>query len=168
MAGVPGNQLKQITVPTSLGRFVVAYTPRGVSGLEFPSSGRSRAAGSIPPTPPFLRRLVSQLQAYARGESVKFNIPLDLTSGTTFQQKVWRILQTIPSGETRSYSWLAAKIGHPKAARAVGAACGANPIPLIIPCHRVIASDGSLGGFSGGLGWKKALLTLEQKSQVGR
>ena len=92
---------------------------------------------------------------------MKFHCRLDLSSGTLFQQKVWRALQTIPRGETRSYAWVAKKIGKPKAARAVGAACGANPVPIIVPCHRVIAGDGSLGGFGGGPALKKRLLALE-------
>jgi len=84
-----------------------------------------------------------------------------LTLGTPFQQKVWKVLQTIPYGETRTYKWVAQKIGKPKAVRAVGQACGANPLPLIIPCHRVVASGNKLGGFSGGLRLKKKLLRRE-------
>jgi methylated-DNA-[protein]-cysteine S-methyltransferase len=86
---------------------------------------------------------------------------VDLSSGTAFQRKVWRALTKIPYGQTRSYAWVARAIGAPKALRAVGTACGANPVPLIIPCHRVIASDGSLGGFGGGLRLKRRLLRLE-------
>jgi O-6-methylguanine DNA methyltransferase len=89
-------------------------------------------------------------------------VPLDLSAGTAFQQAVWQALCRIPYGETRSYAWVAGQIGRPRATRAVGSACGANPIPVIVPCHRVIASDGSLGGFSCGLKWKKRLLALEQ------
>ena len=107
-------------------------------------------------------RFARQLQAYAKGQPVKFDCRLDLSAGTTFQQKVWRALRTIPRGETRSYAWVAKKIGQPNATRAVGAACGANPIPIIVPCHRVIASDGSLGGFSCGLAIKRRLLALER------
>ena len=86
---------------------------------------------------------------------------VDLRAGTAFQQVVWRMLQTIPYGETRSYAWVARQIGKPKATRAVGAACGANPVPIVVPCHRVVGSDGSLGGFSGGLALKRRLLALE-------
>ncbi len=81
--------------------------------------------------------------------------------GTPFQRKVWRAIATIPWGKTRSYAWLAKKAGSPKAYRAAAQACGANPLPRIIPCHRVIASDGTLGGFSGGLSLKRKLLLLE-------
>jgi len=81
--------------------------------------------------------------------------------GTPFQQKVWRAIQTIPKGQTRSYTWLARKVGRPKAVRAVANACGANPYPIVVPCHRVIRSDGTLGGFSGGLKLKRKLLAAE-------
>ena len=106
-------------------------------------------------------KLARQIKAYLSGKPVHFNYRLDLSSGTAFQQKVWRAMQAIPRGETRSYAWLAKKVGKPKAARAVGAACGANPVPIVVPCHRVIASDGSLGGFGGGLAMKRRLLALE-------
>jgi O-6-methylguanine DNA methyltransferase len=87
--------------------------------------------------------------------------PLDLAAGTPFQRKVWAALRQIPAGQTESYGRLAAALGTPKAARAVGSACGANPIPLLIPCHRVVPAAGGLGGFSGGLHWKRRLLALE-------
>ena len=83
------------------------------------------------------------------------------SAGTEFQQRVWSALKEIPSGETRSYGEVAASIRSPKATRAVGSACGANPIPVLIPCHRVLASGGRLGGFSGGLDWKRRLLMVE-------
>jgi methylated-DNA-[protein]-cysteine S-methyltransferase len=109
----------------------------------------------------FIRKFCRRLQRYAAGKPVRWSVPLDLSAGTTFQQAVWRALKTIPRGETRSYGWVAQKIGKPKASRAVGAACGANPVPVIVPCHRVIASDGSIGGFGGGLSTKRRLLQIE-------
>jgi methylated-DNA-[protein]-cysteine S-methyltransferase len=162
MAGVSHDQVRRLLVPTVLGTFVVDYTLRGICGLGFPAPARKPVRTLVPDVPPFLRRLTSQLQAYAEGQPASFDFPLDLSSGTLFQQKVWHALGGIPHGQTRSYAWVARKMGRPKAARAVGAACGANPVPIIIPCHRVIASDGSLGGFSGGLRWKKRLLGLER------
>ena len=100
--------------------------------------------------------------AESNDESMKkVRIDWDSIKGTAFQKSVWKAIATIPRGETRSYAWLAKKIGRPRAVRAVANACGANPLPVIIPCHRVIASDGSLGGFSGGLDLKKRLLALE-------
>ncbi|HEX9284867.1 MAG TPA: methylated-DNA--[protein]-cysteine S-methyltransferase [Nitrospirales bacterium] len=101
------------------------------------------------------------LEAYLNGEVGQVHLPLDLEGQPRFRRKVWEVLQTIPYGRVRSYGWVARKIGKPQAARAVGGACGANPVPLLVPCHRVIAGDGSLGGFSGGLGVKKRLLRLE-------
>lgn len=89
------------------------------------------------------------------------HIEIVLKGATPFQKKVWKVLQTIPYGETRTYKWVAQKIGKPRAVRAVGQACGANPLPLIIPCHRVVASGGKLGGFSLGVAMKKRLLKLE-------
>jgi O-6-methylguanine DNA methyltransferase len=87
---------------------------------------------------------------------------LDLTSGTAFQQRVWQALLEIPSGETRSYAQVARAIGQPAATRAVGSACGANPIPVLVPCHRVLAANHKLGGFSAGVDWKRLLLGGEQ------
>jgi methylated-DNA-[protein]-cysteine S-methyltransferase len=102
------------------------------------------------------------LKAYFRGELKEFDLPLEM-QGTEFQLRVWNELRAIPYGETISYAQLAGRIGNPKAVRAVGLANGSNPIPIIVPCHRVIGSDGSLTGFGGGLATKKKLLELENK-----
>ncbi len=109
----------------------------------------------------FFADVIRQLNAYFAGELKEFEIPL-LFEGTDFQKKVWKALQTIPYGETISYGELAKQIGDPKAVRAVGAANGQNPIPIIVPCHRVIGSNGSLTGFGGGLENKRKLLELER------
>jgi len=109
----------------------------------------------------FFVEVIRQLNGYFAGELREFEIPL-LMLGTDFQKRVWKALLTIPYGETMSYGELAKKIGEPKAVRAVGAANGQNPIPIIVPCHRVIGSDGSLTGFGGGLENKKKLLELEK------
>lgn len=95
-------------------------------------------------------------------------LPLDIGSGTAFQQTVWRALCDIPFGQTRTYSDVAGAIGRPKASRAVGGACGRNPIAIIIPCHRVVGSGGSLGGYSGGLQIKQRLLEIEARKPFGR
>lgn len=144
---------RALSIPTALGPLRVEITPRGVCCLDF------RPGGDRPT--PADRPLVRQLQSYAAGKPVKLTTPVNLDAGTEFQRAVWTTLRTIPRGETRSYAWVARQIGRPRAARAVGAACGANPVPLLVPCHRVIASDGSLGGFSGGLALKRRLLALE-------
>jgi methylated-DNA-[protein]-cysteine S-methyltransferase len=103
----------------------------------------------------------AQLDRYFAGENVSWEITLDLLSGTEFQQLVWSYLRNIPYGQTVTYGQIAQKLGKPGASRAVGAANGANPIPIIIPCHRVLAGAGKLGGYSGGLDVKQALLSLE-------
>ena len=110
--------------------------------------------------PAALTAALAQFEAYFRGELREFDLPLD-PSGTAFQQQVWAAVARIPYGETCSYGEIAAAIGKPAAVRAVGLANGANPLPIVIPCHRVIASDGSIGGYSGGLTIKHRLLALE-------
>lgn len=107
-----------------------------------------------------LDKLEKELKAYFNGNLTSFSVPIDM-KGTTFQMKVWKQLCTIPYGETISYGDLADLIGNPKAVRAVGHANGNNPIPIVVPCHRVIASDGKLQGYGGGLWRKKILLMLE-------
>jgi len=105
--------------------------------------------------------LVERLKSYFGGGKISFPDVIDLSEATPFQRKVWQAARLIPYGETRSYRWLAEKIGKPKAARAVGQALGRNPLPIIVPCHRVVASNGGLGGFTGGVEIKKRLLELE-------
>ena len=113
------------------------------------------------------REVIRQLKAYFAGKLTDFDLPL-APVGTEFQLKVWRALRTIPYGETWSYGELARRIRRPAASRAVGAANGQNPIPVIVPCHRVIGSDGSLTGFGGGLAIKQTLLALEGALPVSK
>jgi methylated-DNA-[protein]-cysteine S-methyltransferase len=105
--------------------------------------------------------IIERLRAYFDGNRVDFPDRLEFTTATPFQREVWQAARLIPYGETRSYAWLAGKIGKPKAARAVGQALGKNPLPVIVPCHRVLAAGGGIGGFSGGIKVKKYLLSLE-------
>jgi len=121
---------------------------------------------SGPAASPLLAKAVKLLKRYFSGESVSFDVPLDLRYYTPFQQAVWKAAAAIAPGETRSYAWIAKRIRNPKAARAVGQALGANPVPIIIPCHRVISSAGTMGGYSGGLGMKRKLLELEAIAKV--
>ncbi len=109
-----------------------------------------------------LQTVCEQIMEYFRGQRMSFHVPL-APVGTAFQQKAWTALQEIPYGETRSYAAQAAHIGNPTAARAVGAANGQNPIPIIVPCHRVIGANGSLTGFAGGLDAKRWLLRHERR-----
>ena len=128
---------------------------------------RSRARRTVdadslkPPGARYARLVVRELRDYFSGQLHDFFIPLDM-QGTPFQKIVWQALQTIPYGETRSYADVARLIGKPRACRAVGGANGSNPVPIIVPCHRVIASDGKLIGYGGGLDRKTILLELEQ------
>jgi len=111
---------------------------------------------------PILVETQRQLGEYFGGKRNSFSVPLDMR-GTRFQKKVWAALRSIPFGETRSYGQLARQLGNPRASRAVGGANGRNPLSIIVPCHRVIGSDGQLSGFAGGLNVKAHLLELEQK-----
>ncbi|PJB82868.1 MAG: cysteine methyltransferase [Acidobacteria bacterium CG_4_9_14_3_um_filter_49_7] len=120
--------------------------------------------GVMPPTGPspssLLRDAARELHAYFEGKLTGFSVPLQV-EGTAFQTSVWTALQNVPYGKTVSYGELAAQIGKPKAARAIGGAVGKNPIPIIIPCHRVLAAGGKLGGFTGGTDIKEWLLAIE-------
>lgn len=107
-------------------------------------------------------RLRQEISEYCAGERREFTVPV-AASGTPWQQRVWEALRNIPFGETRSYAEVAALVGRPGAARAVGGANGCNRVPLVVPCHRVISADGSLGGFSGGLHLKRRLLEHERR-----
>jgi methylated-DNA-[protein]-cysteine S-methyltransferase len=155
--------MKYTTFESPVGPLLLAGDASGLRQVSFESSKR--------PTPlrpewkqdkaPFAE-VVRQLQAYFRGELKIFDLPLAM-EGTEFQLRLWNALRAIPYGETITYALLAERIGKPKAVRAVGLANGSNPIPIIVPCHRVIGSDGSLTGFGGGLSTKKRLLELESK-----
>jgi methylated-DNA-[protein]-cysteine S-methyltransferase len=120
-------------------------------------------AAQLDPSHPILLETERQLGEYFAGARTRFELPLEL-SGSEFQNKVWRALTEIPFGETRSYFDLANAIGSPKACRAVGAANANNPLPILIPCHRVIGADGTLTGFGGGLEAKAILLALETRA----
>jgi len=109
----------------------------------------------------YFNEFSDQIRRYFEGERITFSDKLDLNNATDFQQAVWKYTQSVPFGETRSYGWIAQQIGYHKAARAVGNALSRNCLPIVIPCHRIIASDGELGGFTGGLTMKKRLLQLE-------
>ena len=154
----------------------LATTARGVAAVVLPKQSRravereltGRDSSRTTPAPmtngrgdTHLRAARAAITAYLEGKSRGFNLPLDLDGQSRFRVKVWQVLQAIPYGRVRSYGWVARKIGKPRAARAVGSACGANPVPLLVPCHRVVAGDGSMGGFSGGLPNKRRLLRLE-------
>jgi len=160
--------LATCAIQTPCGAFAAHYSASGLARLDFP--GRKKIS-ETPAVSPAVRRwhkracraVTRVLQGRAVGELP----PLDLVGGTPFQRRVWAVLRQIPAGRTESYGQVAAALGSPGAARAVGSACGANPVPLLIPCHRVLASGGGLGGFSGGLHWKRRLLACEGHEDRG-
>ena len=149
-----------VVVPTSAGTFRAEFRNDKLAALHFPNGDR-RTTTALPAEARVLR---DQLAAYFQGRRKSFSLPLDLSAGTQFQRKVWRALQRIPYGKTKSYGEIAREIGSPQAARAVGMACGRNALPIIVPCHRVVAHGNKLGGFSSGLWWKKRLLAIESKT----
>ncbi len=156
-----------LPVPTEDGIFIAHYSSQGLCGLEFPTASKARnnAASSAKDIPARVtewhQRTSGAVQRALAGKPLSKLPPLDVSCGTAFQQQVWAVLSGIALGKTLSYGQVASAIGKPKAVRAVGAACGANPIPLLVPCHRVLAANRKIGGFSGGLEWKQKLLQRE-------
>jgi methylated-DNA-[protein]-cysteine S-methyltransferase len=157
--------MQHCEVSTPVGLLLLAGDEEGLRRISFQN-------GSCPFKPgdgwhrteqPF-RAAIAQLEAYFAGHMRSFDLAL-APEGTSFQREVWSMLRTIPYGETVSYGEMARRLGRPNAYRAVGAANGANPIPIVIPCHRVIGSGGSLTGFGGGLTIKRSLLELEARDR---
>jgi methylated-DNA-[protein]-cysteine S-methyltransferase len=148
-----------------LGPLTLVASDAGLRRLRFPDDAGSDDEAQRDPGA--LATIVEQLEEYFAGERRTFDIELDLR-GTPFQRAVWGQLLTIPYGSTRSYGELARTIGRPDRARAVGAAVGATPVPIIVPCHRMIGADGSLTGYGGGLPRKRALLDLEASVATGQ
>ncbi len=155
-------------VDSLFGKVLIAGTDRGVCRLEigmrerkFVESTKERYRCWVVRDEAFMAGYTRQLQEYFDGQRRRFDLKLDFLEGTEFQQKVWRTLYSIPYGEVRSYKWVAQTIGSNQAFRAVGAGCGANPLAIIVPCHRVVSHNGKLGGFGYGLEMKQQLLQLE-------
>jgi methylated-DNA-[protein]-cysteine S-methyltransferase len=173
------TSLVELPIITRDGKFIARYSEKGLAELDFPKMNRRRlgdesqipSAAKSSVRDSSRRLLQNKIRAWHRktetalkkilagGESENFP-PLDL-SGTPFQKSVWNALRKISLGKTKSYGEIARAIGKPKAVRAVGGACGANPVPVLVPCHRVLAANKKLGGFSGGLDWKRSLLARE-------
>lgn len=159
---------------TALGWMAVSRTDVGVLRVVLPCPSRSSCTAAVQEktglpaselreaTPDSLGTLPERLVRYMAGERVAFSDEVDTRTWTPFRTRVWEAARWIPYGETRSYSWVAAAIGQPMAYRAVGQALHRNPVPVIVPCHRVIGADSSLTGFAGGLGLKERLLLLER------
>lgn len=157
-------ELVQSRYETPLGPVILAASPAGLAGIWF--EGQRHFPTLAKPWPKHashavLQEATKQLSAYFSGQRKHFDLPLDLSAGSEFQQAVWRALIQIPTGQTCSYAALSLAIGRPTAVRAVGGAIGRNPLSVVVPCHRVIGSAGSLTGYAGGLDRKTALLRLE-------
>ncbi len=155
-------------IQTEDGEFIAHYSNKGLCGLDFPKPSRqgkgTRASAGTPKEIRDWHAVTTEALVLAlKGKTAKELPPLDLSAGTSFQQDVWMAMLGIGTGRTLSYGEIAEKIRRPKALRAVGGACGANPIPVLVPCHRVLAAHGKLGGFSSGLEWKRKLLAREGK-----
>nr|MBI3612957.1 methylated-DNA--[protein]-cysteine S-methyltransferase [Nitrospirota bacterium] len=156
---------------TSWGWMGVAVSPQGVARIVLPRTSRAAVERDLPSVDvtllretgalALLARAQTQLAEFLAGKRRMLDLPPDLSVGTPFQRKVWRAALRIPYGRVRSYKWIAVRVGGDRYARATGLALGANPVPILVPCHRVVAQDGSLGGFSCGLPAKRRLLTLE-------
>lgn len=159
-------QRSALVFSTSWGWMGIAETRKGIETIVLPKKSRQAVlaelqGGVTQTTSERLQAAKQQLVEYLRGTRDTFHLPLDLSKGTAFQRQVWRTLQRVPYGKLRSYQWVATRVGGRRYARAVGNAVGANPVPIVIPCHRIVAQDATLGGFSGGLPTKRKLLTLE-------
>lgn len=164
------SRLASVVFQTPWGWMGVSETTKGIDAVVLPKASRQAVLSELRlssvellegRTSSRLRKAQTQLTGYLAGTRRSFDLPLDLSRGTSFQRKVWRTLRRVSYGRLRSYQWVAVRVGGEQYARAVGNAVGANPMPIVIPCHRIVAQDTSLGGFSGGLPTKRKLLTLE-------
>jgi AraC family transcriptional regulator of adaptative response/methylated-DNA-[protein]-cysteine methyltransferase len=171
--GGEGMSIEFTTTPSFLGRVLLAATSRGVCFIAIGDDdaelraalGREYPRAQLQQAPERLREHVAGLRAYIEGGLRQASLPLDLR-GSSFQLLVWQALQAVPAGETRTYQQIAAAIGRPSGARAVAQACATNPLPLLVPCHRVVRSDGASGGYRWGESRKRRLLDLEQQSDT--
>ncbi len=167
--GGAGASITFAVVPTALGRMLVAATGRGLCAVRFGESATELErklreefhAASLNRDDAGMRRYVEALAAAMRGENTTIDLPLDVRA-TAFQMKVWEKLRQIPRGETRSYSQIAREIGEPTAVRAVARACATNPVAIVVPCHRVVRSDGDTSGYRWGVERKEKLLRAEK------
>jgi methylated-DNA-[protein]-cysteine S-methyltransferase len=144
-----------------LGRLTLVAGPRGLRSISFPGGGAPAHEREAAPDPNALSEVIGQLDEYFSGVRRSFDLALDLDQGTPFARSVWAEIARIPFGSTTSYGAIARAIGRPDRVRAVGSAVGRTPVPIIVPCHRVIGTSGDLVGYGGGLARKQALLELE-------
>jgi methylated-DNA-[protein]-cysteine S-methyltransferase len=146
-----------------LGNLYLIFTGTALTGIAFDKPfGASYKKSSAP------KAFLKELASYFQGKKDSFNQEMKFLTGTEFEKSVWMALPEIPIGETRSYKWVAEHIGKPAAVRAVGQALSKNPLPIVIPCHRVIESDGSIGGYAGGVNTKVRLLEMEYYAKMNK
>jgi methylated-DNA-[protein]-cysteine S-methyltransferase len=164
------EDLYYICFETAAGWMGFIGTHRGISRATLPQKSREQAMLSLGEEATqarysleYFKSPVEEVLAYFKGYKVDFSARIDLSLANSFESAVWEATRRIPYGETRSYNWVARQINRPQASRAVGQALGRNPLPIIVPCHRVITSEGKLGGYGGGLEMKRYLLNLESK-----
>ena len=169
-----GKELKYTTFNTTSGWVGILGSVKGLLRTTLPQHSVQEARQLLGDSvnyatrsPHLFEDLEERFKVYFGGHKVAFPDKLDLPGATPFQREVWEKTRLIPYGETRSYSWVAERMGKPAAARAVGQALARNPLPIITPCHRVVASDGKLRGFRGGLEMKRYLLSLEASTRTG-
>ena len=162
------QELSYAIFDTAAGWMSVLGSPAGLLRTTLPQSSADDARQALgasitraDESPRHFQDLIERFQTYFRGQKIAFPDRLDFGKATSFQRRVWEAARLISYGETRSYGWIAVQIKNPGAARAVGQALGRNPLPVIVPCHRVLSGNGELGGFTGGLEVKKRLLTQE-------
>jgi methylated-DNA-[protein]-cysteine S-methyltransferase len=152
------NTKEPFRIETRITQLAVAVREGAVGQVQF-SAGAKRLPGTS-----FEQRIAQELQEYFTGRLIHFTVPV-APEGTDFEKRVWQAIGDIPYGETATYGEIARVIGSPGAARAVGLAAGRNPVPILIPCHRVVAAGGRLGGFGGGVELKRRLLALEARNR---
>ena len=165
------EELKYTTFDTAIGWVGMLGSAKGLLRITLPQPSVQEAhrllgdgVNNATWSPHYFEGLIERLKTYFSGRKATFPDELDLSRATPFQRRVWEATRLIPYGETRSYTWVAEQLGRPKAVRAVGQALGRNPVPIVVPCHRVLTSSGKLGGFRGGLEMKRHLLSLEASS----
>jgi methylated-DNA-[protein]-cysteine S-methyltransferase len=150
--------MRWVVIDSPIDELSVAVDDTGVCGVHF-----GAVADAVEVSDPRLDAAVAELRAYFAGELTDFTLPLSVRRGSDFERAVWHQMSEIPYGEMRTYGEVAAAVGDPSGARAVGVACNRNPIPIIVPCHRIVGAGGKLVGFGGGLPRKRYLLELEAR-----
>jgi methylated-DNA-[protein]-cysteine S-methyltransferase len=157
-----GSESFYDTFESPIGTIFLIFSGKVLREIDFKKPAELLRKSIAPPS------FKNELREYFVNGKDEFIQKVDLTGGTEFEKKVWLALKEIPFGETRTYKWLAEKVGKPKASRAVGQALSKNPLPIIFPCHRIIESDGSLGGYSGGVDVKRRLLDMEYYMKMAK